>query len=99
MNVLPTVTGSRAVEITWTAPVIQDQNGPIIYYLVRLEDQWYGTGVTIKNTTTPSNTLEVDRLEEYAHYSCQIAAATTAGVGPYSDIIFFTTQQDCKLLS
>lgn len=39
----------------------------------------------------------VNDLEEYAQYSCQVAAATTAGVGPYSDKIFFTTLQDRKL--
>ena len=83
---------SRTADITWSPPVFQDQNGPILYYVIRLEDQWYDTDVILINATTLSQ--RVSNLEEYARYSVQVAAATLAGVGLYSDEIFFTTFQD-----
>ena len=72
--------------------MFQDQNGPILYYVIRLEDQWYDTDVILINATTLSQ--RVNNLEEYARYSVQVAAATSAGEGLYSDEIFFTTFQD-----
>ena len=79
-------------DITWSPPVFQDQNGPILYYVIRLEDQWYSTDVILINVTTLSQ--RVNNLEEYAQYSCQVAGATSAGVGLYSDEIFFITFED-----
>ena len=98
LNVRSTVSGSKIAEITWSPPVFQHQNGPILYYVIRLEDQWYGTDIIEINSTAPSQRVVVNNLEEYARYSCQVAAATSAGVGLYSDEIFFTTFEDstCK---
>ena len=94
LNVQSTVTGTKTAEITWAPPVFQLQNGPVLYYVIRLEDQWYNTDVILINTTTTSLFATVNNLEEYAQYSCQVAAATSAGVGLYSDEIFFTTFED-----
>ena len=94
LNVRFSVTGSRTAEITWSPPVFQHQNGPILYYMIRLEDLWYGTDDIVINSTAPSQRVVVNNLEEYARYSCQVAAATSAGVGSYSDEIFFTTFED-----
>ena len=49
------------------------------------------------NTTQTSHTFT--NLEEYNVYSCVIAAATRVGLGPYSELIWFTTQEDGKLFS
>ena len=35
-------------------------------------------------------------LEEYILYSCQVAAATSVGVGPYTDPTEITTLQSGK---
>lgn len=35
-------------------------------------------------------------LEEYIRYSCQVAAATSVGVGPYTDPTEITTLQSGK---
>ena len=94
LNVQSTITGSRTAEIRWSPPVFQLQNGPILYYVIKLEDQWYNTDTIVINTTAPSQLVTVNNLEEYAQYSCQVAAATSAGVGSFSDKIFFTTFQD-----
>ena len=96
LNVICIATGSRTAEVSWSEPTHVDQNGPIIYYLIKLVDLWYGTGSMELNTTTSTNFTIVSQLEEYAQYTCQVAAATSAGVGPQSEAIIFTTFQDCK---
>lgn len=96
-NVQCTASGSRTAEIMWSPPAYQDQNGPIVYYLIKLADQWYSTDIIEINTTVSIQFTTVTNLEEYAQYSCQVAAATTHGVGPYSDAIFFTTFEDGML--
>lgn len=78
----------------WSPPAYQDRNGPIVYYLIRLEDQWYSIGVIEINTTVSVQFTMVNNLEEYDQYSCEVAAATRYGVGPYNDPIFFTTFED-----
>ena len=94
LNVQCTASGSRTVQIMWSPPAYQDRNGPIVYYLIRLVDRQNSTGVIEINTTVLVQFTMVNNLEEYAEYSCEVAAATTDGVGPYSNAIFFTTFED-----
>ena len=49
------------------------------------------------NVNTSNTSYTVTNLEEYNNYSFIVAAATEAGVGPYSSPIKFTTQEDCEL--
>ena len=72
--------------------MIDDHNGLISYYQLRLVDESFNlTDITI-NTTNMS--YSIDSLEEYIRYSCQIAAATDIGVGPFTIPIEITTWQD-----
>lgn len=45
---------------------------------------------------TTNTTYTIDMLEEYIRYSCQVAAATSVGVGPYTDPTEITTLQSGK---
>ena len=86
------VTGTTSVEFSWQPPLIDDHNGLISYYQLRLVDESFNlTDITI-NTTNMS--YSIDNLEEYIRYSCQIAAATDIGVGPFTVPIEITTWQD-----
>ena len=88
------VTGSRTAIITWQPPALEHQNGPITYYVVVVRDLQFNESDLIINVT--SITANLTALEEYDTYSFKVAAATGAGLGPYSDAIVFVTQQDGK---
>ena len=94
-NFVATVTGTNSVEFYWQPPAIDDHNGILSYYQLRVEDNTFNlTDITI-NTTNTSYTI--DTLEEYIRYSCQVAAATDVGIGPFSTPIEITTLQDGEL--
>jgi len=89
------VDGSTQVTISWLPPPIEDQNGPIMNYNIIVSDLNFGLDDINVNTSNTSYT--VTNLEEYNNYSFIVAAATEAGVGPYSSPIKFTTEEDCEL--
>ena len=60
-----------------------------------MDESFNLSDITI-NTTSTSYTIAT--LEEYIRYSCQVAAATDVGVGPYSSPIEITTLQDGEYL-
>lgn len=95
MNFVATVTGTTSVEFYWQPPPIEHHNGIISYYLLRIVDESFNlTNITINTTNTSYIT---DTLEEYIRYSCQVAAATDVGIGPFSAPIEITTLQDGEL--
>ena len=78
------------VNITWLPPAIQ--NGVITYYTLIITEEQFNIGELIINSTTTNYMLT--GLEEFNDYSCRVAAATRAGVGPFSEFILFTTLED-----
>ena len=91
-NFTAVASGRMSARFSWEPPSVDDHNGVISYYLLRLVDASFNlTDITI-NTTNRS--YSIDTLEEYVRYSCQVAAGTVAGVGPYTSPILITTQQD-----
>lgn len=93
---MSTVYGPQNVSISWLPPLPDDQNGILRYYILQLVDERLGYEDVIINTTLTSHIF--NNLEEYNLYSYNIAAATSAGVGKYSDQDQFTTQEDGKLI-
>ena len=89
------VDGSTQATISWLPPPFEDQNGPIVNYNIIVYDLTFGLDDIDVHTSSTSYT--VTNLEEYSNYSFIVAAATVAGVGPYSSTIKFTTQEDCEL--
>ncbi len=75
----------------WSPPTIADQNGVITHYSVILKDLQFDAHDIIVNPTTLSYVFT--SLNEYNNYSCQIAAATSVGLGPYSQPIPLMTDQ------
>lgn len=91
-NFTAVASGRTSAWFSWEPPSVDDHNGVISYYLLRLVDDSFNlTDVTI-NTTNRSYTI--DTLEEYIRYSCQVAAGTAAGIGPFTSPTLITTQQD-----
>ena len=77
----------------WSSPPIENWNAPSIYFLLVVTDEQFNFSLT---TNTTSNNYTLIDLEEYNTYTWLVAAATQAGVGPFSDPVAFTTQQDSK---
>ena len=72
--------------------MIDDHNGLLSYYQLRLVDESFNLTVLTINTTNTS--YSITTLEEYVRYSCQVAAATDIGLGPFSNPVEITTLQD-----
>ena len=81
----------------WLPPDQVNQHGIITRYTIVLTDKTFnvsGTTVSVSDTE-----YSFTNLQEYAQYSYQIAAATSAGLGPFSAPKNFTTFEDCKQLT
>ena len=94
LNFTASVNGTTSVLFNWQPPSLDDRNGILSYYQLRLVDQSFNLTDLMFNTTNTN--FNIDTLEEYIRYSCFVAAATDVGLGPYTDPIEITTLQDCK---
>ena len=86
--------GSTSATIAWSPPPPEDQNGPIIYYILIISNLQFNLSDIIINTSFTSYTLS--DLQAFNIYSYRVAAATEVGVGPFSDSIIFMTLEDGK---
>lgn len=91
------VTGATSANISWAPPDPNLQNGIIIYYTVVLTDLMFNMPDRVDNTTLPYYTFT--GLEEYARYAFNVAAATQAGLGPFSLALRFTTFEDSEYMA
>lgn len=89
-----TVTGTATANVTWIPPKPNLQNGIIINYTVTLTDLMFGMPERVYNTTL--TTFSFTGLEEYARYTCKVAAGTIVGLGPFSAPVMFVTYEDGK---
>ena len=60
-----------------------------------MRDLQFNTSDTVLNTSSTGYTFT--NLEEYTRYSFQVAAATMAGLGPFSHPVDFVTHEDGRL--
>jgi receptor-type tyrosine-protein phosphatase Q len=86
------VESSTTVLISWQPPPFEDQNGPIVYYILILSDLVFSLEDIEVNTS--SLNYIATHLEEHNTYSYIVAAATDVGTGPYSAPLNFTTEED-----
>ena len=82
---------STSLLLSWSDPLPDQQNGPIVGYLVMLVR--VGTGDTTQFSVT-ATTLEVGSLVPYTTYEWRVAAETTAGTGPFSSPLTEQTLPD-----
>jgi len=92
MSINASVSGTTTAAVSWVPPSPELRHGFILYYTVILTDLTFGSTQELFNTT--STALNITELEEYARYSCEVSAATIAGLGPFSPPVELTTLED-----
>lgn len=91
LNITVVVTSSFKADLSWIPPLTDQQNGVITKYIINITDDDTREELPQVSTTYPSLTL--NNLQPYTTYTCIIAAQTSAGPGPFSSTISFTTDE------
>ena len=84
------MTTSKTVNMTWSPPALEHQNGLIHTYLVNVTE--LKTGV-LKSYSTNNNWLFVTGLHPHYNYLF-VFAAVTVGIGPTGSNTIITTEED-----
>ena len=96
-NVLVYSITSTSIHLSWDPPPDDQRNGIIVHYTVRIVPSLGGTNVYLNTTVTST---VITSLGPYTIYSCSVAAATSAGRGPFSSAIMVQTNEageyDCE---
>ena len=88
-NITVSPTSPFMAELFWSPPLLEEQNGVIINYVITVTDTETGDEFQL---STSSNMLTIaNNLMPYTTYTCVIAAETSVGLGPFSQNISFTT--------
>lgn len=82
---------STSVSLSWDPPPPESQNGIIVSYQLNITS--LETGLSIVQASI-STTIDITGLSPYTTYSCIVAAETSVGIGPYTTILTFTTDED-----
>jgi len=86
---------SRSVEISWTAPVVEQQNGVIRYYNIEAYESTTGNNLTYQTPSSQEH-FTLNNLHPYYSYAIRVSAVTV-GPSPLSSPININTLQDSKL--
>ena len=84
---------STSLLLTWDGPLLEQQNGPIVGYsvrVVRVDDS------SMTDIHTNDTMLRVDSLDPHTLYEWRVAARTITGTGPYSSPVVEQTLPDGK---
>ncbi len=93
-NVMPTITTSRSITVTWDTITCIERNGIITSYTVEFGpsgNPTMRTGITELTFTASTN-----GLTPFTNYTFQVAGVNSVNTGMYSNIISITTDEDCK---
>ena len=85
---------SSRVEFEWVAPSVEDSNGIVIGYIVRVTGQDSNELIELQTNTTR---VQVENLHPFYSYVFIVAARTEAGVGPFSPVIHLQMPSAGKL--
>ena len=81
---------SDSVYVSWKPPLSVHHNGEIIGYNMTLITTSLATEKAILSVY---NSTTIWSLDPYTNYGITVAAITRAGVGPYSAVVTFTTDE------
>lgn len=84
---------SNGVILEWSPPPLTERNGIIVGYNITIEDTTSNI-MTILHSSALNVTIT--SLDPYTMYQYSIAAYTVIGLGPYSTLLFFQTQEAGK---
>ena len=90
-NVRVTAFTSNSLRIEWAAPPSPDRNGIITGYTLQYKKSSASSYSTISSLTVTLASLT--SLNEFTEYQVRVAAATSRGIGPFSDIVVTTTEE------
>lgn len=96
MSVFALVMSSTSASTTWALPAQEDRNGQIVYFILVLKDIQFNTSDVTANTSSLGYIFT--GLHEYTQYTLEVAAATSAGLGPFSFPTTFVTDENGKML-
>ena len=93
------------IRLSWDPPLLEQQNGQLIRYhifikesqLVYVNNRTFAVPGDDRNMTfdiTESRIQLINNLLPNHNYTVRIAAATNAGIGPFSTAITVTTPED-----
>ena len=95
--------------LSWNPPSFENRNGRLVRYHVSIEESQVvyinnQTVIVIGNNAnrtyeiSASRTQIIDKLLANRNYTVRIAAATSVGIGPFSEAVTVTTLEDGELL-
>lgn len=91
---------STTIEVTWAEVPPSDRNGLIILYEIQYEPLGEPGSTPGQPARRTTNTTELSvlltDLNPFMTYTISVRAYTGVGHGPYSDVMFETTEQDGK---
>ena len=82
----------RMIQINWSQPLPEEQNGIIRSYLVNITVAETGQHIQL---TTNNTTITAENLHPFYNYHYSVAAVTIAA-GPYTEAHVLQTPQDGK---
>ena len=90
--VSPRVT-STSLTVTWHPPPLENHNGILTHYVVRVENQ-RTRGVSSFSVSSSSLLYTAVGLSPYTTYECSVAAGTINGTGPLTSELSVQTSED-----
>ena len=91
MNIQLTAESFSSVTLSWEPPLPEQQNGRIIRYHVIVTDAGLTSNRNLTYDASNGRVQLIDRLNADTSYAVRVAAATNAGIGPFSVIRTVTT--------
>ena len=90
-NIEVNISSPQEVHVFWDPPPMEHRNGIIISYVLNLT-----TAEDLEGELHQSNEsgIVVRNLLPHKTYMISIAASTSAGMGPFSEIVAFITPED-----
>ncbi|KAL9967588.1 hypothetical protein ACROYT_G025850 [Oculina patagonica] len=85
-NVRAITNSSSSIILYWLPPRIDQQNGVITHYKIRVSTN-NPMHLMMLRTTADTRTLPITGLQAYTNYSFAVQAVNVAGIGPYSSIV------------
>ena len=82
------------IQINWSEPLPEEQNGIIQSYLVNITVAETGQHIQL---TTNNTTITAENLHPYYNYHISVAAVTIAA-GPYTELHSLLTPQDGEMV-